>query len=150
MGHAVILCGMVLNFEDITGISFVIWFLFTGLFYLVLYMAVLNIADDKLGNNPLKIPFLLILSGPFAFLIAMFDYNPMILFFLMVISNYFRIKKQVNLRDTNTPVNKTLSFIASSAYLIALYGLAAWFQQPVDFNGEKLPLWKTWLPEAPQ
>ncbi|QPJ63130.1 MAG: hypothetical protein G3M70_15095 [Candidatus Nitronauta litoralis] len=141
---------MVLNFEDITGSAFIIWLIFTGLFYLVLYMAVLNIADDKFGNNPLKIPVLLVLSGPLAFLIAMFDYNPMILFFLMVGSNYFRIKNQTHLRGTQTPVNKPLSYIASFAYLVALYGLAAWFQQPVGLEGDQIPLWKTWLPETPQ
>ncbi len=141
---------MVLNVEDITGFGFLIWLVLTGLFYLVLYMAVLNIADDKLGNSPLKIPVLLALSGPSAFLMAMFDYNPMILFFLMVGSNYFRIRKQKQLRNSDTPVNKPLSSIASFGYLIALYGIAAWLQQPVDFDGMMKPLWKTWIPEAPE
>lgn len=141
---------MVLNLEDITGFGFLVWLLFTGLFYLVLYMAVLNIVDDKMGNNPVKIPLLLALSGPAAFMIAMFEYTPMILFFLMVASNYFRVRNQTNLKDSNTPVNKPLSYMASFIYLIALYGLAEWFQLPMEVGEQLVPLWKTWLPEVPQ
>lgn len=144
-----ILCNMVLNWEDITGVGFLIWLLFTGLFYLVLYLAVLNIADDKLGNNPLKTAILLAVSAPCAFMMAMFNYNPMILFFIMVISNYFRIKNQTTLPDQKTPVNKTLSYVASFAYIVALYGLAEWFQQPVELDGLTKPYWKTLFTDVP-
>ena len=36
--------------------------------------------DQKTGNSIIKLPLLLCLSAPGAFLIAIFNYNPMILF----------------------------------------------------------------------
>ena len=145
---------MVLNWEDITGVGFLIWIVLTGLFYLVLYMAVLNVTDQKTGNSIIKLPLLLCLSAPGAFLIAIFNYNPMILFFLMVVSNYYRVRDfKFHESSTSTslaPVNKPLFYVSSFAYLVTLYGLASWFQHPVELDGVITPYWKTWFGELPQ
>lgn len=143
---------MVLNWEDIAGLGFVLWVVFTALFYLVLYMAVLNITDDKLGNSPLKFPVLLALAVPGAFFIAIFNYNPMILFFLMLVSNYFRLRDKTHLgneKNPGPPVNKPLFYASSFGYLIALYALSAWFQHPVELDGMAKPYWKSWFTEVP-
>ncbi len=57
---------MILGIEDITGgatlLAFLIWLGFTGLFYVVMYLTVLNVSDDFTKNSFLKIPLLLLLT----------------------------------------------------------------------------------------
>ena len=54
---------MILGLEDIPGgtplFSFFVWLALSGLFYLVCYVAVLNVLDDITRNSLLKIPAML-------------------------------------------------------------------------------------------
>lgn len=148
---------MVLGIEDITGgttiLSILIWLGLTGLFYLVCYMAALNISDDLTGNHPIKLLLMGGLAPVSAFLMALFDYNPTLLFVLMAISNFYRV------RDISQPgvtrfngqsAKKPLFYGASYLYIAAVFGLALWFQNPVEAGGIEQPYWKTWFPqEAP-
>ena len=61
---------MILGLEDIPGgtplFSFFIWLGLSGLFYLVCYVAVLNVLDDLTRNSLLKIPAMLGAAIPLA------------------------------------------------------------------------------------
>lgn len=143
---------MVTSWEDITGIGFFIWLLFTGLFYLVLYLAVLNVTDRKTGNRWIKIPVLLVLSLPASFFIAIFNYNPTVLFFLMAGSNYFRVRQMKSIGEQpppGLPVNRPLAYTASYLYIAAVFALVVWMQHPVEFGGMMKPYWKSWFTEVP-
>lgn len=148
---------MILGWEDIVGgtsiLSFLIWLGFTGLFYLVCYMAALNTFDHVTKNSWVKIPMMLLIAPVAAFIISIFNYNPLMLFLLMMVSNYFRVKKLGGPDDTRfagITLNRPLFYTASYLYIIALYGLSAWFQSPVEVGDLTKPLWKTWFPEIHQ
>ena len=51
---------MILGLEDIPGATplaaFFIWLALSGLFYLVCYLAVLNVLDDLTRNSLIKVP----------------------------------------------------------------------------------------------
>jgi len=144
---------MILGIEDITGgatlLAILIWLGFTALFYVVSYLAALNVSDDFTKNSPLKIPLQLLLAPLSAFFMAIFNYNPITLFFLMMISNYFRVRglgKKDNPRFEDIQINKPLFYTASYLYIVAVFGLASWFQIPVEMDGMSKPLWKSWFP----
>ena len=146
------LWSMILGIEDITGgtsiLSFFIWLGLTGLFYLVAYLAALNLLDDLTKNNPLKVPLFLTIAPVSAFFMAIFNYNPTLLFILMAISNFYRVRdaaKPDSKRFAGLTVNKPLFYTASYLYLIALFVLALWFQNPVELEGMTQPYWKTWF-----
>ena len=148
------LCAMILGWEDIIGgtsiLAFLIWLGFTGLFYLVCYMAALNTFDHITKNSLIKIPLLLAIAPITAFLISIFNYNPLMLFLLMMISNYFRVKKlggPDDKRFQGLTLNRPLFYTASYLYIIALYGFSTWFQSPVEVEDLTKPLWKTWFPD---
>lgn len=143
---------MILSIEDITGgtsiLSFLIWLGFTGLFYLVAYMAVLNLLDEFTKNNPLKVPLYLLVAPVSAFFFAIFNYNPTLWFILTGISNHFRIRdlaKPDSKRLAGIQVNKPLFYTASYLYLFALLCLALWFQKPIELDGMTQPYWKSWF-----
>ena len=145
---------MVLGLEDIVGgtsiLAFLIWLGFTGLFYLACYLATLNILDHITKNSLIKIPLFMVIAPLAAFMISIFNYNPLMLFLLMMISNYFRVKKlggPDDKRFQGLTLNRPLFYIASYLYIIALYGFSAWFQSPVEVGDLTKPLWKTWFPD---
>lgn len=144
---------MILGLEDITGgatmLALLIWLGFTALFYPALYLTVLNVSDDLTKNSFLKIPLLILLAPMSAFFMAIFNYNPNLLFFIMMISNYFRVRgmdKKDHPRFKDIQVNKPLFYTASYLYIIGVFGLASWFQIPVAMDGMSEPLWQTWFP----
>lgn len=144
---------MILGIEDIAGgatlLAILIWLGFTALFYMVLYLTVLNVSDDFTKNSFLKIPLLILLAPVSSFFMAIFNYNPILLFFLMMISNYFRVRgmgKKDNSRFKDLQINKPLFYTASYLYIIGVFSLASWFQFPVEMDGMSKPLWQTWLP----
>ena len=148
------LWAMILGWEDIVGgtsiLAFLIWLGFTGLFYLVCYLAALNTLDHITKNSLIKIPLFLIIAPLAAFMISIFNYNPLMLFLLMMISNYFRVKKlggPDDKRFQGLTLNRPLFYTASYLYIIALYGFSAWFQSPVEVGDLTKPLWKTWFPD---
>ncbi|MCF8720427.1 hypothetical protein [Nitrospina gracilis] len=145
---------MVLGIEDITGgttiLAFFIWLGLTGLFYLVCYMAALNTFDDLTGNHPVKLLAMAGIAPLSAFLMAMFDYNPTVLFVLMAISNFYRVKNAARsdvTRFKGKNASKPLFYTASYLYICAVFGLALWFQNPVETGEATQPYWKTWFPQ---
>lgn len=151
------LAPMVLGWEDIFGgptiLAFLTWLVLTGLFYLVFYLAALNTLDHITRNSFLKFPALLAVAPTAAFIISIFSYNAMILFVLMMVSNYFRVKKMGGPDDkrfSGLILNRPLFYIASYLYIITLYALSAWLQSPVDTGDGIQPLWETWFPEVPE
>ena len=86
---------MVLGLDDIPGgagiLSFLIWLGLSGLFYLVCYQAALNVLDDVTKNSLLKIPAMLLAAFPSAGLMAILNYQFVILFIISAIPNHFRI-----------------------------------------------------------
>lgn len=148
------LCAMILGWDDIIGgtsiRAFLIWLGLTGIFYLVCYLATLNTFDHITKNSVIKIPLLLAVAPVAAFLISIFSYNPLALFALMMISNYFRVKNLGGPADTRyqgLTLNRPLFYTASYLYILAVYGLSAWFQSPVEMDGMTIPYWKTWFPD---
>ena len=148
------LASMILGLEDIFGgtsiLAFLVWLCLTGLFYLVCYLAALNTIDLVTKNSFMKIPLLLVIAPLAAFIISIFGYNPLILFLLMMISNYFRIKS-LGTPDDNRfqgiTLNRPLFYTASYLYIISLYTFAIWFQNPVEVDGIATPYWETWFSE---
>ncbi len=144
---------MILGWEDIIGgstiASFLIWLMLTGLFYLVVYLAVLNICDELTQNSFLKVPILLLVSPLVAFIMAIFQYSPLVLFVLISISNFYRVKGIVKSglkNHKNLAINQPLFFGASYLYIIVLFILSLWFQSPTENAGISQPLWKSWFP----
>jgi len=143
---------MILSWEDVVGgatiLSFLIWLGLTGLFYLVCYVAALNTVDDKTQNHPVKIPLLLLLAPISGFFMALFNYNPTLLFILMAITNFYRVR---NLNQNGPKglhgleLNKPLFYAASYLYILGILIFASWFQLPVELEGMTKPLWKSWI-----
>ena len=126
---------MILGLDDIPGgetaFAFLIWLTLTALFYLVCYMAALNVIDDVTKNSWTKIPMALVVSLPSALLMSAFSYKPAALFFLMAVSNYFRVNalaKPGNKRLKDLTIRKPLFFTASYVYIIMVPALAYYFQ----------------------
>ena len=83
---------MILGLDDIPGgttfISFLIWIVLTGLYYLVCYLAALNVLDDVTGNSWIKLPALICAAIPCAGLMAVFNYKPYIFAILVSFSPF--------------------------------------------------------------
>jgi hypothetical protein len=131
---------MVLGLEDIPGgtplFSFFIWLALSGLFYLVCFLAVLNVLDDVTRNSLLKIPAMLAAAIPSAGLMAMFQYKPFVLGILILVTNFYRVRDKIQ----NTPekwgdikLNPALFYCASYAYIFLLVALALYFPT-LDFS----------------
>lgn len=122
---------MILGLEDIPGgtpfVAFLIWLALTGLFYLVCFMAVLNVLDDLTRNSLLKIPAMLGAAIPAAGLMTVFNYKPYLLGALILFANFYRVRNKI----LNTPkkwgevkLNSTLFYFASYAYIFLLVAMA--------------------------
>ena len=131
---------MILGLEDIPGgstaISFLLWFGYTLLFYLVCYVAALNVMDDLTKNSWVKIPAMWALAVVSAGLMSILHYNPLVLVVIMVVANYSRVQKQTssdnkNLKDPK--ISKTLFYIASYGYILLVLGFAYYFQLSHSF-----------------
>ena len=113
---------MILGLDDISGgkaiVDFLIWLGLTGLFYIAGYIVALNVIDNITKNSWIKIPVMWSLSFVTSGLMSIFNYNPLILFFIMLTANYFRLKK---LSTHNIEQHKTIKFNKVAFYL-ASYG----------------------------
>ena len=118
---------MILGLDDITGgreiVAFFIWLGLTFLFYLVGYVAALNVIDDLTKNHWIKIPAMWGLAFITSGLMSILNYNPLILFFVMLVANYFRLKN-LTLSDNEkfgrfTP-SKTIFYMASYGYILLI------------------------------
>ncbi len=125
---------MILGLEDIPGgtplFSFFIWLALSGLFYLVCYVAVLNVLDDLTRNSLIKIPAMLGAAIPSAGLMAVFQYKPFILGMLILVANFYRVREKVQ----NAPekwdglkINQPLFYCASYIYIFSMMALALYF-----------------------
>ena len=123
---------MILGLEDIPGgtplASFLIWLVLSGLYYLVCYLAVLNVLDDQTKNSLLKIPAMLAAAIPAAGLMAIFHYTPFALGALMCVMNFYRVRAMPTAEKwKDIKINKPLFYTASYAYIFALVALAMYF-----------------------
>jgi hypothetical protein len=123
---------MILGLEDIPGgtpfVAFLIWLALSGLYYLVCYLAVLNVLDDQTHNSLLKIPLMLAAAIPSAGLMAVFHYKPFALGALMCVMNLYRIRTmQTSEKWKDVKINPTLFYLASYGYIFALIALAIYF-----------------------
>jgi len=126
---------MILGLEDIPGgagiVTFLIWLGLSGLFYLVCYQAALNVMDDFTKNSVVKIPVMFSAAVPSAGLMAVFHYKPLILFIIVAVSNYFRVKsfgQPESKKLEGLQINKPLFYFASYGYLALVLALALYFQ----------------------
>ena len=123
---------MVLGLEDIPGgtpfVAFLIWLVLSGLYYLVCYLAVLNVLDDQTQNSLLKIPAMLAAAIPSAGLMAVFNYKPFVLGTLMCVMNLYRIRTmQTSDKWKDVKINPSLFYLASYGYIFTLIVLAIYF-----------------------
>ncbi|KMP11947.1 hypothetical protein UZ36_02595 [Candidatus Nitromaritima sp. SCGC AAA799-C22] len=130
---------MILGLEDIAGgtaiVSFFIWLGLTFLFYLVCYVAALNVIDDLTKNSWVKIPAMWGLSVVPAGLMNILHYNPLVLFVLMIAANYFRVQQLAspdNEKFKDIKINKTLFYAASYGYIFLVLGLTWYFQLNIN------------------
>jgi len=121
---------MILGLDDITGgreiVGFFVWLGLTFLFYLVGYVAALNVIDDLTKNRWIKIPIMWGLAFVTSGLMSILNYNPLILFFVMLVANYFRLKNLTlsnNEKIENFAPRKAIFYIASYGYILLVLGI---------------------------
>ncbi len=131
---------MILGLDDIPGgtvfVSFLLWMVLTGLYYLVCYQAALSVIDDITRNSWLKIPALMCVAIPSAGLMVVFHYKPYIFTVLISVANYFRVKKLIHAPNTkwgDIKVNPILFYMSSYGY-IALLATLAFYLPTLNFN----------------
>jgi hypothetical protein len=119
------------------------------LFFLVSYLAVVNVLEDLLSNPFLRIFTMLLLSAPMGFLMAIFSYQPIFMIAIASVANYYRIlqKSKAKRDQGNKEYLTTYCFVGSYLYLFLLCVLGYYFQQPIEIDGNSIPFWKTLLPE---
>ena len=132
--------------------EYIIWIILSLLFYVVCYMAVLNLIDDATKNSYLKAPIMLAASFPSAFLMTILDYRPIFLFALVALSNYYRVQQILNPRTApeklkDTKLNPFLFYGSSYGYIVLMCIFAYYFQMPITVGDSKVKLWQTWFPE---
>ena len=123
---------MILGLEDVPGgtslATFLIWLVLSGLYYLVCYLAVLNVLDDLTQNSLLKFPAMLVATIPSAGLMAVFQYKPFVLGVLMCIMNFYRVRAiPTSEKWKDLKINQPLFYLASYAYIFLLIVLALYF-----------------------
>ena len=128
---------MILGLDDITGgreiVGFFVWLGLTFLFYLVGYVAALNVIDDLTKNRWIKIPAMWVLAFVTSSLMSVLNYNPLILFFVMLVANYFRLKNLTlsnNEKFENSAPGKAIFYIASYGYILLVLGITHY----IDFR----------------
>ena len=128
---------MILGLDDITGgreiVGFFVWLGLTFLFYLVGYVAALNVVDDLTKNRWIKIPAMWVLAFVTSSLMSVLNYNPLILFFVMLVANHFRLKNITisnNEKFENLAPSKAIFYIASYGYILLVLGITHY----IDFR----------------
>ena len=136
---------MILGVDDIIGgraiLKFLIWLGLTCLFYLVGYVAALNVLDDFTKNSWVKIPAMWGLSFVTSGLMSVLKYNPLILFFIMLVANYFRLKKLTVLdkeKSKNLKLNKVVFYLASYGYIFLVLAITHY----LNFQKNSYPLYE--------
>ena len=118
------------------------------LFFLVSYLAVVNVLEDILSNPFLRIFTMSLLSVPMGFLMAIFGYQPIFMIAIASIANYYRITQKSKTKKNQGEIYLTVyCFIGGYLYLFLLCVLGYYFQQPMEIDGNSIPYWKTLLPK---
>ncbi len=119
------------------------------IFFLVSYLAVINILEDLLDNVFLRIPIMALFSVPMGFLMAIFSYQPIFMIAIASVANYYRVTQKTKAQEKNDKKKHSTAyyFVGSYLYLFLLCVLGYYFQQPIDVDGNSIPYWKTLLPE---
>ncbi len=119
------------------------------LFFLVSYLAVVNILEDLLDNVFVRIPIMGLFSIPMGFLMAIFSYQPIFMIAVASVANYYRvIQKAKSKKDQGQKKHATAYyFVGSYLYLFLLCVLGYYFQQPTEVGDNSIPYWKTLLPK---
>ena len=127
----------ILGLDDITGgreiVGFFVWLGLTFLFYLVGYVAALNVTDDLTKNRWIKIPIMWGVAFVTSGLMSILNYNPLILFFVMLVANYFRLKNLTlsnNEKFEKFAPSKAIFYIASYGYILLVLGITHY----IDFR----------------
>ena len=120
---------MILGIQDIPGgtpvIIFLNWLALSGLYYIVCFLATLNVLDDLTQNSLIKIPAMLVAAIPSAGLMTVFDYKPFVLGALMCVMNFYRIRGfSTSKKWKDIKVNQPIFYLASYAYIFLLIALA--------------------------
>ena len=128
---------MILGLDDIAGgreiVGFFVWLGLTFLFYLVGYVAALNVIDDLTKNRWIKILIMWGIAFVTSGLMSILNYNPLILFFIMLVANYFRLKNLTlsnNEKFENFAPSKAIFYIASYGYILLVLGITHY----IDFR----------------
>ena len=128
---------MILGLDDILGgkaiVDFLIWFGLTGLFYIAGYIVALNVIDNITKNSWIKIPVMWSLSFVTSGLMSIFNYNPLILFFIILTANHFRLKKLfINNKEQYRTIklNKVAFYLARYGYIILVLAITHY----IDFQ----------------
>lgn len=128
---------MILGIDDIIGgraiVNFFIWLGLTGLFYLVGYVAALNLVDDFTKNSWTKIPAMWSLAFVTSGFMSILNYNPIILFFIMLVANYFRLKNLISLgkeKSRNLKRNNAVFYLGSYGYIFLVLAVTHY----IDFH----------------
>ena len=128
---------MILCLYDITGgreiVCFCVWLGLTFLFYIFGYVAELNVIDDLTKNRWFKMPVMWGLAFVTSGLMSILNYNPLILFFVMLVANYFRLKNLTlsnNEKIENFAPRKAIFYIASYGYILLVLGITHY----IDFR----------------
>ena len=128
---------MILGLDDILGskaiVDFFIWLGLTGLFYMSGYVVALNVVDNITKNSWIKIPAMWSLSFVTSGLMSVLKYNPLILFFIMLAANYFRLKNLTlsnNEKIEKFAPSKAIFYIASYGYILLVLGITHY----IDFR----------------
>ena len=128
---------MILGLDDIAGgreiVGFFVWLGLTFLFYLVGYVAALNVVDDLTKNRWIKIPAMWVLAFVTSSLMSVLNYNPLILFFVMLVANHFRLKNLTlsnNEKIEKFAPSKAIFYIASYGYILLVLGITHY----IDFH----------------
>ena len=128
---------MILGLDDITGgreiVGFFVWLGLTFLFYLVGYVAALNVVDDLTKNRWIKIPAMWVLAFVTSSLMSVLNYDTLILFFVMLVANHFRLKNLTlssNEKIEKFAPSKATYYIASYGYILLVLGITHY----IDFR----------------
>ena len=97
------------------------------------YVVALNVVDNITKNSWIKIPAMWSLSFVTSGLMSIFNYNPLILFFIMLVANFFRLKKlsaHDNESYTDLKLNKIIFYLASYGYIFLVLAVTHY----IDFR----------------
>ena len=124
--------------------EFIYWIGLSILFFLVSYLAVVNLLEDLIEKKILKFFVIIFISILMGFLIAIFNYQPIFMIAVASITNYYRVMhKTKTTKGYNKKTYLINHFMISYLYLFLLCVFGYYFQSPIEIDGNFTPYWKT-------